>query len=319
MKKILVTGGAGFIGYNTAKALLNRGDKVVIVDNFNDYYDSQLKKDRADNLIELYPEVKIFKVDISDYENLKRIFEFYKFDQVCHLAAQAGVRYSLTNPFVYINSNIVGTLNLLELCRHYNVRDFVFASSSSVYGDNKKIPFSEEDRVDHPISLYAATKKSNEEMAYTYHHLFGLNCTGLRFFTVYGPWGRPDMSFFKFTKNITEQKSIDVYNYGEMSRDFTYIDDIVAGVVASLDRCGGYNVFNLARGESVNLIHYINEIERNLGIVAEQNLMPLQAGDIPVTSADISRAKMMLGYNPKVSVKEGIKNFIDWYKQYYNV
>ena len=318
-RTILVTGGAGFIGSFVAEALLKRGDEVVVVDNFNDYYDPQLKKDRADRLIGLYPRVKFFKVDITDYENLKRIFDAYKFDQVCHLAAQAGVRYSLENPFAYINSNISGTLNLLELCRHCRVKDFVFASSSSVYGNNKKLPFSEEDRVDHPISLYAATKKADEEMAHTYHHLFGLNCTGLRFFTVYGPWGRPDMALFKFAKNIAERKPIDVYNYGEMSRDFTYIDDIVAGVVASLDKCGGYNVFNLARGESVKLIHYISEIERSLGVVAEKNLMPLQAGDVPATSADISKARLMLDYNPKTSVREGIENFIEWYKQYYKV
>ncbi|MDO8259875.1 MAG: SDR family NAD(P)-dependent oxidoreductase, partial [Candidatus Magasanikbacteria bacterium] len=264
-KKILITGGAGFIGMHVAQELLLRGDRVIIVDNFNDYYDPTLKEARANFLKENFDEVEIYKIDITDYAAMEKLFKIKKFDKVCHLAAQAGVRYSLENPFAYLETNSRGTLNLLELCRHYKVKDFIFASSSSVYGNNKKIPFLEEDQVDQPISLYAATKKSNEEMAYTYHHLFGLNCTGLRFFTVYGPWGRPDMALFKFTENIFKGKQIDVYNNGDMARDFTYVDDIAAGVVAAIDKSFPFEIFNLARGQSIKLTYYIAEIEKNVG------------------------------------------------------
>lgn len=317
MKKILVTGGAGFIGQAVAKKLLERGDKVVVVDNFNDYYDPELKKARANYLKENFPGVEIYKIDITDYEALDKLFKIKKFDKICHLAAQAGVRYSLENPFTYLENNSRGTLNLLELCRHHKVKDFIFASSSSVYGNNKKMPFMEEDQVDQPISLYAATKKSNEEMAYTYHHLFGLHCTGLRFFTVYGPWGRPDMALYKFADNIMKGKQIDVYNHGNMARDFTYIDDIVSGVIAAIDKSLPYEIFNLARGQSIKLTYYISELEKNLGKEAYRNLMPMQAGDVQVTSADISKARKLLDYEPSVSVEEGIANFVEWFKDYY--
>lgn len=315
--KILLTGGAGFIGFHVAKVLLARGDEIVIVDNFNDYYDPALKEDRIKELKNEFGGLQVVRADISDYDSLEKIFKENKFNKICHLAAQAGVRYSLENPFVYERANYLGTLNLLELCRHYQVKDFIFASSSSVYGDNKKLPFSEIDRVDTPISLYAATKKADEEMVFTYHHLFGLNCTGLRFFTVYGPWGRPDHALFKFTKNIIEDKKIDVNNGGEMSRDFTYISDIVTGVVAAIDKPFAYEIFNLARGESIKLNDFILAIESKLGKKAEKNMQPLPAGDVPATWADISKAKEMLNYNPQVSIVEGINNFIDWYQGYY--
>jgi UDP-glucuronate 4-epimerase len=317
--KVLVTGGAGFIGFNVAKALLDRGDDVIVVDNFNQYYDPEIKKDRARHLKEKYDNVKIYIIDITDYVAMDRIFRVHKIDKVCHLAAQAGVRYSLDNPFAYIDSNIKGFLNLLELCRHHNIKDFIYASSSSVYGNNKKLPFCEEDRVDTPISLYAASKKTNEEIAFTYHHLFGLNCTGLRFFTVYGPWGRPDMALFKFTRKILSGKAIDVYNHGKMSRDFTYIDDISRGVLSAIDKSYPYEVFNLARGKSIKLYDFIKEIEANLSRVALKNMMPIQPGDVPETKGDISKAREMLDYKPRISVKEGVKNFIDWYKEYYQI
>lgn len=316
---ILVTGGAGFIGFHTAKKLLERGDRVVVVDNFNDYYDPQIKKDRIRELEQKYEDLVVYKVDISDYEAMERIFLDNKINKVCHLAAQAGVRYSLSKPFTYLNSNISSFLNLLELCRHHNIKDLIYASSSSVYGNNKKLPFSEDDRVDTPISLYAASKKSNEEMAFTYHHLFGLNCTGLRFFTVYGPWGRPDMALFNFTDSILKGEAIDVYNYGDMARDFTYIDDVISGVIAAIDKSYPYEVFNLARGESIKLLDFIKEIEENLGQTASKNMMEIQPGDVPATSADISKAREKLDYSPQVSVQEGVKNFVDWYKNYFQV
>ena len=315
--KIIVTGGAGFIGSHASKKLLERGDYVIIVDNFNDYYDPSIKRARVQEILKKYNNVEIAEADIADYSKMEEIFKRHKIDKVCHLAAQAGVRYSLINPFAYERSNVLGTLNILELCRHYSVNHLIYASSSSVYGANKKMPFSEEDRVDSPISLYSATKKSNEEMVFTYNHLYKLNCTGLRFFTVYGPWGRPDMALFKFTKNIIEDKPIDVYNNGEMARDFTFISDIVDGIIVAIDKCHGCEIFNLARGESVGLMEYIKEIEENLKRKAIKNMMPMQSGDVPATSADISKAKEKLGYNPKVSIKEGVKKFVDWYKEYY--
>ena len=318
MLKILVTGGAGFIGFHTVIALLERGDDVVVIDNFNDYYSRELKEARAKVLAD-YKNVKIIRADITDYAAMEEIFKEHRFDKICHLAAQAGVRYSLENPFIYEKTNTLGTLNLLELCQRYSIKDFIFASSSSVYGNNKKLPFSEDDRVDIPISLYAATKKANEEMAFSYHHLYGLNCIGLRFFTVYGPWGRPDMALFKFTENIIAGKPIDVYNKGNMTRDFTYISDAVGGVLAAIDKSYSYEIFNLARGESVNLMEYIKEIENNLGKKAEKNMMPIQPGDVPATLSDISKAKKMLNYNPRVSIKEGIKEFINWYRDYFNI
>lgn len=316
-KTILLTGGAGFIGFHTAKALLTRGDRVIIVDNLNYYYDPSIKESRLKELEKISTNLLVKRIDICEYQDLEEIFKSEKINTVVNLAAQAGVRYSISHPFTYEKTNIRGFLNLLELCRHHDVKDFVFASSSSVYGANTKMPFSEDDKVDTPLSLYAASKKSNEEMAYTYHHLYGLNCTGLRFFTVYGPWGRPDMALFLFTDAIVKNKPINVFNNGEMARDFTYIDDIVSGMVTSIDKSFAYEIFNLARGESVRLMDYIKEIENNLGKVAVKNMMPMQAGDVPKSDADISKARKFLGYNPQTSVKEGIKNFVEWYKEYY--
>jgi UDP-glucuronate 4-epimerase len=318
-KTILVTGGAGFIGSQAVKFFLDRGDEVVAVDNFNDYYDPALKKSRQENLLSGFQKFKMYKADITDYSAMEEIFKKHEFSHVLHLAAQAGVRYSLSNPFAYEKTNILGTLNMLELCRQHNVKNFIFASSSSIYGDNKKIPFSEDDKAENPISIYAATKKSNEEMAYSYHHLFGLNCTGIRFFTVYGPWGRPDMALFMFTKNILAGESIDVYNNGEMYRDFTYVDDIISGVVAAVDKSYAYEIINLAGGKTIKLLDYISEIEKNLNKKAIMNFMPMQPGDVPATTADISKAEKMLGYSPQFSVQIGVKNFIDWYLDYYKI
>ncbi|MBW2973155.1 NAD-dependent epimerase [Candidatus Woesearchaeota archaeon] len=313
--QVLVTGGAGFIGFHVAKALLERGEEVVIVDNFSDYYDVSLKENRIKQIKD-NQSLKIYRADISNYEEMEKIFKENKIDKICHLAAQAGVRYSLENPFAYQKTNVLGTLVLLELARHYGIKDFVFASSSSVYGKNKKIPFSESDFVDIPISLYASTKKSNELMAHTYHHLFGLNCTGLRFFTVYGPWGRPDMALFKFVKNTLEGKPIDVYNYGKCKRDFTYVTDIVAGVIAALDNPLPYEIINLGNNVPVELGYFIEIIEKELGKKAIKNMMPLQPGDVPETFADIEKAKKLLGFEPKTKIEEGIKQFIEWYKSY---
>lgn len=314
--KILITGGAGFIGFHLAKALLERGDQVIVIDNFNAYYDPAIKRDRIQQ-IENQKNFKFFKVDITNYLNLELIFKKFKFDKVCNLAAQAGVRYSLKDPHSYIDSNITGFMNILELCRHHEVNDIVYASSSSVYGANKILPFQESQKIAKPLSIYAATKKANEDMAYTYNHLFDLNCTGLRFFTVYGPWGRPDMALFLFTKAILDGKSINVFNNGNMMRDFTYIDDIVSGTIAALDNPLGCEVFNLGCGSTIKLMEFITEIERNLRLTAKRNYLPMQPGDAPATSADISKAKKMLGYNPKINVESGIKKFVDWYKKYY--
>ena len=315
MKTVLVTGGAGFIGFHVAKALLERGDKVIIVDNFNDYYDPRLKRARI-RQIRKNKNLKVYKVDISNYKKLERVFKRHKFDKICHMAAQAGVRYSLKDPFRYELWNNLGTLNLLELARKKRIKDFVFASSSSVYGGNKKVPFSEEDKVDSPISFYAATKKSNELYAHVYSHLYGLHCTGLRFFTVYGPWGRPDMAMFKFVKNILAGKPIDVYNYGKMQRDFTYIDDITDGVVAAIDKPRKYVILNLGNNKPEQLMKVIGLIEKELGKEAKKNMMPMQPGDVPRTSADITKAKKLLGFEPKTGIEQGLKNFIEWYKHY---
>ncbi|MBW3015188.1 GDP-mannose 4,6-dehydratase [Candidatus Woesearchaeota archaeon] len=316
--RCLITGGAGFIGYHVSKALLERGDSVVIVDNFNDYYEVSLKRARADELSK-FDNVKIIELDISEYDALLEVFKNNSFDVVCNLAAQAGVRYSLENPFVYLKSNIDGFLNILELCRKFNVKNLVYASSSSVYGECTDYPLNEIFQLDKPISLYAATKKSNELMAYNYHHLFGINCIGLRFFTVYGPYGRPDMALFKFVKNILESKPIDVYNNGDMKRDFTYISDIVAGVLASIDNPQPYEIFNLGRGEPQNLLDFISCIEDNLGIKAEKNMMPMQPGDVKETFADTSKAEKLLNYKPKVSIQEGVRKTIEWFKEYYDI
>ena len=319
MTKILVTGVAGFIGFHVAKAVLARGDTVIGVDSITAYYDPRLKRARLKELAKSpgAERFTFYKADVSDYGVMEQIFKRHRIGKVCHLAAQAGVRYSLTDPFAYEKSNNLGTLTLLELCRHNDVKHFIFASSSSVYGGNTKLPFSEKDRVDTPLSVYAATKKYDEVLAHAYHHLYDINCTGLRFFTVYGPWGRPDLSLFKFTKNILAGKSIDVYNKGKHTRDFTYIDDITQGVLAAIDRSYPYEIFNLGRGEPITLLSFITLIEEELGRKAKRRLLPLQPGDVEKTHADISKAKRMLGYSPKTSITEGTRAFIGWYRAYY--
>ncbi len=318
MKTILVTGGAGFIGSHTIKALLDRGDNVICIDDFNDYYNPQLKEDRIKVFLKgrKFP---LYRVDIADFMALKKIFQQRKIDAICHLAARAGVRASIENPFIYQKTNIEGALNLLELAKDFKIKNFVFASSSSVYGGTKKVPFSENDPVDHPISMYATTKKTNELMAHTYHHLYGLPCTGLRFFTVYGPWGRPDMALFKFTKNILDGKPIDVYNHGDHYRDFTYIDDIVQGILASLDRAYPYEIINLGNSKTESLIDFINIIEKHLGKKAKKNMLPMQPGDVHKTFADITKAKKLLDFQPTTDIHQGIKQFINWYKKYYGI
>jgi UDP-glucuronate 4-epimerase len=321
MKKVLVTGGAGFIGFHVAQALLEKGDFVVIVDNFNNYYNPKLKYARIKELKKSKNKknLKVYRSDISNYKKLEKIFRKNKFDKICHLAAQAGVRYSLKNPFIYEKSNNLGTLNLLELARKFQIKDFIFASSSSVYGGNDKIPFSEDDKVDNPISLYAATKKSNELYAHVYHHLYGINCIGLRFFTVYGPWGRPDMGCFKFVKNIIEGNPIEVYNQGNMKRDFTYVGDIVKGILSALDKSLGYEIINLGNNTPIELNKFIGVIEDIVGKKAKKKLMGMQPGDVPVTYANIDKAKKLLGYKPLINVEEGLKNFVEWYKKYNNI
>ena len=316
--RILVTGGAGFIGSYVAKALLERGDEVIIVDNFNSYYDPKLKEDRVKNLLSSF-NPKIYRIDIADFEELKKVFTENKFDKICHLAAQAGVRYSLKDPNSYIHTNIVGTHNILELAKEFAVKDFVFASSSSVYGGNEKTPFSEEDSVDKPISIYAATKKANELEAYTHYHLHGLNVFGLRFFTVYGPWGRPDMAYHMFAEKISKGEEIDVYNFGKMQRDFTYIDDIVSGVLSAIDKVKGYEIINLGNHQPVELEKFISLIEENLGQKAKKNYLPMQKTDFLINYADISRAKKILGFEPTTNIEDGLKKFVSWYKDYYKI
>ncbi len=311
--KVLVTGGAGFIGFHVAKALLERGDEVVIVDSLSPYYDVSLKRARLERLTG----AKIYELDLKELTALRQVFLEHRFDKVCHLAAQAGVRYSLQNPYAYFYSNSLGTLHLLELMKEFEVKDLVYASSSSVYGGNEKVPFSVEDRVDQPLSLYAATKRHNEHMAHVYHKLYGINCYGLRFFTVYGPWGRPDMALFKFTQAILEEKPIEVYNHGEHQRDFTYITDIVAGILAALDKVKGYDIFNLGGNNPIELSYFISCIEKELGKEAQKILKPLQKGDVPKTSADIEHTQKILGWEPKVKIEDGIKEFIRWYQEYY--
>jgi len=313
--RVMVTGGAGFIGFYVAKALVERGDEVVVVDNLSDYYDVQLKKNR---LKQIENKIKFYQVDLADFESLKKVFLENKFDKICHLAAQAGVRYSLENPFAYHKTNTLGTLNILELMKKFKVKDLVFASSSSVYGGNKKIPFSVEDSVDSPVSLYAATKKYSELIAHVYHKLYGFNCFGLRFFTVYGPWGRPDMALFKFTKAILEDKPIDVYNYGDHERDFTYITDITAGVLMALDKVEGFEILNLGNNNRVGLKYFISCIEKELGKEAKKNMLPMQLGDVHTTFADIEKTKEVLDWEPQVKIEEGIREFINWYKEYFN-
>lgn len=317
MTSVLLTGAAGFIGYWTAEALAGRGDSVIGIDNFSPYYDVNLKKKRAALLQGKLS--ALYEADISDTKALVEIVEKHKIDVICHLAAQAGVRYSLENPFAYETANNLGTLNLLELSKNHRINRFIYASSSSVYGGNTKIPFSVTDSVDKPISLYAATKRYNELIAYTYHHLYGLNCTGLRFFTVYGPWGRPDMALFKFSKSILGGQPIDVYNDGKMRRDFTFVSDIVEGILSSIDKSYPYEIFNLGNSKTVELNYFIECIEKELGRKAQKRFLPLQPGDVPATSADIEKSTKMLGFRPKVGIEEGIKEFIRWYKAYHSI
>ncbi|MDX9796855.1 MAG: NAD-dependent epimerase [Arcobacteraceae bacterium] len=356
-KKILVTGTAGFIGSHLAIKLLQRGDEVVGLDNINDYYDQNVKYGRLQRagIIEQledgkdipynklitsnkYTNYKFIKLNLEDKDAMMKLFEDEKFDAVCNLAAQAGVRYSLTNPDAYMGSNIIGFMNILECCRHNGVKNLSYASSSSVYGLNEELPFSTSHNVDHPISLYAASKKSNELMAHTYSHLFGISTTGLRFFTVYGPWGRPDMALFLFTKAALEGKKIDVFNNGEMLRDFTYIDDIVEGIIRVIDNpakplstinhkpstnlppqvsTAPYKVYNIGNNNPVKLMDFITAIENKLGKTIEKNFLPLQAGDVPATYADVSDLVEDLGYKPATPVQEGINQFIDWYLDFF--
>ncbi len=315
---ILVTGSAGFIGFHVSKRLLETGEDVVGIDNLNEYYDVTLKKARLE-ILRSHDRFSFYREDIRNLEVLDDIFERHRLDIVCNLAAQAGVRYSLKDPFSYQRSNLEGFLNLLELARKHGVRNFVYASSSSVYGDNKKLPFSVDDRVDTPISLYGATKKANELIAHAYSHLYHIPCTGLRYFTVYGPWGRPDMALFLFTDAILKKSPISVYNNGQMKRDFTYIDDIVEGTIAALRRAVAYEIFNLGNSQSVSLLDFIRTLEEELGEKAQMKMMPIQPGDVPETLADIRKSRELLGFNPKTPLKEGVKRFVAWYRGYYEV
>jgi len=332
--KVLVTGAAGFIGFYTAKYLLERGDTVVGLDNFNDYYDVALKEARAAQL-DPYAGFRMVRAGLEDRAAIEALFGEERFDRVVHLAAQAGVRYSIENPHSYIESNVVGTLHILEGCRHHGVEHLVYASSSSVYGANTSMPFSIHQNVDHPLALYGATKKANELMAHTYSNLYGLPTTGLRFFTVYGPWGRPDMALFMFTRNIIEGRPIDVFNYGHHRRDFTYVDDIVEGVVRTLDHIAQpnpdwdpanpdpgtsrvpYRIYNIGNQQPVELMHYIEVIEECVGRKAEKNLLPMQPGDVPDTWANTEDLAADVGYQPSTPVEVGIKRFVDWYQTYY--
>jgi len=334
--KFLVTGSAGFIGSALSLSLLGRGDEVVGIDNHNNYYDVKLKEARLARHLNhsLYTHIK---ADIEDKDSIDNIFSEHLFDGVINLAAQAGVRYSIENPLAYINSNILGFCNILEGCRHHNINHLVYASSSSVYGSNTKVPFSIHDNVDHPLSLYAATKKANELMAHTYSNLYGLPTTGLRFFTVYGPWGRPDMALFKFTDAIVNNEKLPVFNYGKHRRDFTYIDDIVEGIVRVLDRPASSNkqwsgdtpdpgsshcpwrIYNIGNSSPVELLDYIEAIEDAIGRKAKKDFLPLQPGDVPDTYADTSNLENELGYKPSMNIQDGVRNFVEWYIDYYNL
>ena len=335
MRKILVTGTAGFIGFHLAKRLLNLGDSILAIDNLNDYYDVNLKKNRL-KILEETGNFHFRLIDLANREAMEKLFLNNSFDIVVNLAAQAGVRYSIENPRAYIDSNLVGFANILEGCRNSGVKHLVFASSSSVYGANTQMPFSVHHNVDHPVSLYAATKKSNELMAHTYANLYDLPCTGLRFFTVYGPWGRPDMALFLFTKAILKGKTIDVFNHGKMLRDFTYIDDIVEGVMRTMERIpqrnpewscdtpdpgssfAPYKIYNIGNNHPVELMHFIEMLEKCLGKKAEMNFLPLQPGDVPATYADVDDLTRDVGFKPDTPIEVGIERFVEWYRGYYN-
>jgi len=334
--KYLVTGAAGFIGFHVVEKLCQEGHEVIGIDNLNDYYDVNLKQARLNTLSPL-TQFTFIKLDLSNREGIANLFANEKFDKVIHLAAQAGVRYSIDNPMAYADSNLVGHLTILEGCRHNHVKHLVYASSSSVYGLNSKTPFSTADSVDHPISLYAATKKSNELMSHTYSHLYNVPTTGLRFFTVYGPWGRPDMALFKFTKAIIEGNKIDIYNNGDMRRDFTYIDDIVEGIIrikdiipevnndwqvessSAANSSAPYKIFNIGNGNPVKLMDFVESLENSIGTKAKKNFMPMQAGDVYQTYADVEDLFAITGYKPAMSVKDGVDNFVQWYREFYSV
>lgn len=335
VSQILVTGAAGFIGFHLCQYLLARGDSVIGIDNLNDYYDVSLKESRLNYLTEK-ENFTFVKCDLADRTGMEKLFAEHQFNAVVNLAAQAGVRYSLTNPRAYIDANLVGFMNILEGCRHQQVGHLVYASSSSVYGANTKMPFSVHDNVDHPVSLYAASKKANELMAHTYAHLYGIPCTGLRFFTVYGPWGRPDMALFLFTKAILAGEPIDVFNHGRMRRDFTYIDDIVEGVVRVVDQpaqpnsewsgdnpdpgtsLAPYRVYNIGNNNPVELMHLIETLEKALGQEAEKNFLSIQPGDVPATWADVDALSNDVGFRPATPIEHGVEKFVDWYKVYYS-
>ena len=334
--KILVTGSAGFIGFSLCNKLLERGDNIIGIDNHNNYYDPKIKDSRLNQLLN-YSNYQHYRIDLVNRTDLDKIFKDHKPFKVVNLAAQAGVRYSMENPLAYINSNIVGFAHILENCRHYKVNHLVYASTSSVYGANTKMPFSENDSANHPLSVYAASKKSNELMAHSYSNLYKLPTTGLRFFTVYGPWGRPDMALFKFTKNILEEKPIDVFNYGKHTRDFTYIDDIVEGLIKIIDNTAENNInwnsnlpdsasskvpwriYNIGNNNPVKLMDYIDALQKTLGKKAKINFLPLQPGDVPDTYASVDNLKKEFNYKPKTSVTEGVSNFVKWYKNYYKI
>ena len=335
-RPVLVTGVAGFIGFHLAHRLLREGKPVVGLDSVNDYYDVNLKWARVEQL-ESYPSFAFHRMNLADGSGVQQLFHQYSFDRVVHLAAQAGVRYSLTNPHAYVESNLVGFINILEACRHCSIQHLVFASSSSVYGANTNMPFSIHHNVDHPVSLYAASKKSNELMAHTYAHLFGLPCTGLRFFTVYGPWGRPDMALFLFTKAMLAGEPIKVFNHGNMQRDFTYIDDIVEGVVRIMARApqpdpqwsgdapdpgtsyAPYRIYNIGNNQPVKLLDFIAALEECLGIKAKMEFLPIQPGDVPATYADIEDLARDFGFHPRTSIQNGIRQFVSWYRSYHQV
>ena len=336
MEKILITGAAGFVGFHLTNLLVEKGYHIIGIDNMNDYYDIRLKEGRLD-IMKKHENFTFYKMDLKDKESIDHLFEKYRFDYVINLAAQAGVRYSIENPYAYVDSNLIGFVNILEACRHYPVKHLVYASSSSVYGGNKVAPFSTEHQVDHPVSLYAATKKSNELMAHTYSHLYNIPTTGLRFFTVYGPWGRPDMAYFSFTNNILSGKAINVFNHGKMERDFTYIDDITEGIARLLplapvknvewdetkdklsESFAPYKVYNIGNNQPVQLEEFISTLEDKLGVKANRNYMEMQPGDVVRTYADVSDLEQAINFKPKTTISEGLGKFVEWYKEFYEV